>query len=272
MPIPCHSHNDYWRHVPLYDALAAGCTGVEADVWLTDTDTDLLVGHSHGSLTAARSLRSLYIDPLVSILSHQNQATNVTRDITPSTINGVFDTSPNTSLVLLIDIKTDGAATFPKVLEQLEPLRSQGWLTYFNGSIVPGPITVVGTGNTPFDLIIANSTYRDIFFDAPLDQLWGEQAPANATLYTNQNSLYASVSMQKEIGNPWLGALSPQQVNIIRGQIRGAREHGLKARYWDTPSWPVGVRDHIWDVLEKEGVGMLSVDDLQDASKRNWGA
>ena len=26
-PIPCHPHNDYWRKVPLYDALAAGCTG-----------------------------------------------------------------------------------------------------------------------------------------------------------------------------------------------------------------------------------------------------
>ena len=31
-PIPCHSHNDYWRRVPLYDALRWGCTGVEADV------------------------------------------------------------------------------------------------------------------------------------------------------------------------------------------------------------------------------------------------
>ncbi|KAJ8105032.1 hypothetical protein OPT61_g10427 [Boeremia exigua] len=34
-PIPCHSHNDYWRRVPLYDALRWGCTGVEADVWLS---------------------------------------------------------------------------------------------------------------------------------------------------------------------------------------------------------------------------------------------
>ena len=37
-PIPCHSHNDYWRRVPLYDALRWGCTGVEADVWLFDED------------------------------------------------------------------------------------------------------------------------------------------------------------------------------------------------------------------------------------------
>jgi hypothetical protein len=34
VPVGCHSHNDYWRRVPLYSALQAGCIGVEADVWL----------------------------------------------------------------------------------------------------------------------------------------------------------------------------------------------------------------------------------------------
>ena len=33
-PFMCHSHNDYWRREPLYQAIHAGCTGVEADVWL----------------------------------------------------------------------------------------------------------------------------------------------------------------------------------------------------------------------------------------------
>lgn len=32
-PINCHSHNDYTRRVPLFDALRWGCTSVEADVW-----------------------------------------------------------------------------------------------------------------------------------------------------------------------------------------------------------------------------------------------
>ena len=29
VPLKCHSHNDYWRRVPLYQALHAGCTSVE---------------------------------------------------------------------------------------------------------------------------------------------------------------------------------------------------------------------------------------------------
>lgn len=286
-PIPCHSHNDYWRHVPLYDALAAGCTSVEADVWLSDND--LFVGHSQKSLTQNRTLESLYIDPIVSILSNQNTPSQVTTtnetsssSASPSTadLNGVFDASPKTALTLLIDMKTDGASTFPAVLEHLEPFRSRGWLTHFNGSaVVPGLITVVGTGNTPFDLLVANTTYRDIFYDAPLEELWGDDpTPITeyetlliGTKYTAENSYYASVSFQEEIGNLWHGMLTPQQVLRIRGQVRGAEGRGLKARYWDTPAWPVGRRDHVWDVLMREGVGALNVDDLEAAKNRKWG-
>ena len=118
IPIPCHSHNDYWRKVPLYDALAAGCTGVEADVWLKDND--LLVGHSTSSLTSTRSLRSLYIDPLTSILSHQNPPPASQNTTTPTNsttsgapVNGIFETNPVASLTLLIDVKSDGATTLP---------------------------------------------------------------------------------------------------------------------------------------------------------------
>ena len=293
IPIPCHSHNDYWRHVPLYSALAAGCTSVEADVWLSDAD--LFVGHSEQSLTKERTLTSLYIDPIMSILSIQNTPNQkvTTNPTSPSSTssstaspNGVFETSPQTPLIFLIDIKTDGASTFPTVLNQLEPLRSRGWLTHFNGTaVIPGPVTVVGTGNTPFDLLTSNSTYRDIFYDAPLQELWGDDPKTTTTIpttpygeqlllaerYTVENSYYASVSFQAEIGTLWHGTLTPQQVLKIRGQVKGATERGLKARYWETPAWPVGRRDHVWDVLMREDVGSLNVDDLEAAKERNWG-
>ena len=79
------------------------------------------------------------------------------------------------------------------------------------------------------------------------------------------------MSFQEEIGTLWHGMLTPQQVLKISGQVKGAEERGLKARYWDTPGWPVGSRDHVWDVLMTEGVGMLNVDDLEAAKERNWG-
>lgn len=80
IPVGCHSHNDYWRRVPLFSALQAGCVGVEADVWFIDQDhqdhpRDLYVGHTTSSLTPQRTLRSMYVDPLVNLLDRQNPIT-----------------------------------------------------------------------------------------------------------------------------------------------------------------------------------------------------
>ncbi|KAL8930570.1 MAG: hypothetical protein Q9208_000440 [Pyrenodesmia sp. 3 TL-2023] len=172
LPIPLHSHNDYWRRVPLYSAVEVGCISVEADVWLFDEQ--LYVGHSLASLTPNRTLASLYVDPLVRILENQNPATRF-HPQGNSTHHGVFDTDPEQSLTLLIDFKTSGTVLFPHIVSALEPLRSRGYLSHRNGSaIVSRPIIVVGTGNTPFNLVdsAGSNPHHDIFFDAPLEVMW----------------------------------------------------------------------------------------------------
>ncbi|OOQ84942.1 hypothetical protein PEBR_28359 [Penicillium brasilianum] len=296
IPVGCHSHNDYWRRVPLFSALQAGCIGVEADVWLFDEE--LYVGHTRSALTKRRTLQSLYVDPLVRILDRQNPVTPFQRTI-DSPPHGVFDTDPGQSLVLLIDFKTDGAATWPAVVKGLAPLRDRGYLTFFDGrDIIPGPVTVVGTGNTPFDLLTANTTYRDIFFDAPLDTLIddlgldrgqvgtyvspvkrstgmgqglsGMPDSINAHTFNITNSYYASVDFKKAVGFPWPFHFTETQMETIRRQVRIAHSHGLKVRYWGLPSWPISLRNHIWRILLQEGVDMLNVDDLVAATKGDW--
>lgn len=296
IPVGCHSHNDYWRRVPLFSALKAGCIGVEADVWLFDEE--LYVGHTRSSLTKRRTLRSLYVEPLVRILDLQNPVTSFQREI-DSPPHGVFDTDPGQSLILLIDFKTDGAATWPAVVKELAPLRDRGYLTFFNGrDIVPGPVTVVGTGNTPFDLLTANTTYRDIFFDAPLDKLLDDTSlgrgqvgnhissvkrstglgqglsgmpdSINAHTFNITNSYYASVSFKNAVGFPWPFHFTESQMDLIRRQVRIAHSHGLKVRYWGLPGWPRSLRNHIWRILVQEGVDMLNVDDLAAATRGEW--
>jgi len=258
-PVRCHSHNDYWRKVPLFSALYAGCTGVEVDLWLRNGD--LLVGHDEASLQPDRTFQSLYVNPLVEILTRQNPHTAYYN----GSYNGVFDTDPSQTLVLLIDLKSDGAETWPLVMKQLAPLRERGWLSYYtNGRFVEGPVTVVGTGNTPFSQIVQNATYRDAFFDAPLDQLENSK-------YDLSNSYYASVSFWKAIGMVlWRGTPNESQMRSIRRHIREAHKRGLKARYWKLPSWPVHVRNNIWEVLIREGIDMLNVDDLEAAARQDW--
>lgn len=87
-------------------------------------------------------------------------------------LDGIFDVDPTQTFVLLIDFKTSGSALWWQLTEQLAPLREKGYLTHFNSiGVVERPITVVGTGNAPFDFLTANETYRDLFFDAPSEDI-----------------------------------------------------------------------------------------------------
>lgn len=255
-PIPCHSHNDYWRSIPLFEALAAGCTGVEADIWLNDKagSEDLLVGHSLRSLRNDRTLQSLYIKPIITILEYQNNFSTAPEEGIKK-FNGVFQSSPNTILTLLLDFKSDGVKLWPSANQQLEALRSKNWLTYWSNStrkINWRPIIVVATGNAPFDLLVSNNTYRDVFYDAPLNDISNPK-------YDSTNSYYASASMGT-LGKIWLWRFSSIKLGKIKTQIAAANKKTLKARYWDTPSWPVSFREYIWGILVENEVGVLNVD------------
>ncbi|KAL0944155.1 uncharacterized protein CTRU02_202042 [Colletotrichum truncatum] len=260
VPIPCHSHNDYWRRRPVFSALQAGCIGIEADVWLYGTD--LFVGHDKWSLRERNTFASLYVDPLVRLLEERNSDFDNTTEQRP---RGIYESNPDQTLVLLVDLKTSGAETWPQVVHQLEPLRERGWLsTVIDGKVSYGPITVVGTGNTPFEMVVENATYRDTFFDAPLTKLGSHN-------FNPTNSYYTSVSFKKAIGTVWFGDLSEVQLGKLKAQIKQAHLRGLKVRYWDLPAWPISIRNHIWEILVREGVDILNVDDLKGARKE-WNA
>ena len=308
-PIACHSHNDYWRPRPLFTALENGCSSVEADVWLS-SDGEVLVGHTPASLSSDRTLATMYIDPILEILDHANpQAVGVGRHAsevqrTTQSKNGVFETASKTSLILLIDFKNKNRehGLWPAVQSQLDPLRRKGYLSYFNGTAVTkGPVTVVVSGNAPFGRVVENVHYRDIFFDAPLNLMSSVNVdrhhvalpyernalspledssttpdtvspfPTNPTAYNTTNSFYASVSFKSSIGYPVRSRLTRTQMTLLRSQIRGAHEQGLKVRYWGVPCWPVGVRNYLWRVMVREGVDFLSVDDVRALAKDNWG-
>lgn len=325
-PVRCHSHNDYGRNAPLFDAIAAGCPSVEADVW--HQYHDLHVGHRQFQLHADRTLRTLYLDPLIEMIEKQNvlQSCDLIDDCSASwspgqPIAGVFNSDPSQPLVLLIDFKSSAEPTWRELQAQLMPLRERNLTTYFNGTdVVRGPVVIVATGNAPFDTIASSNRYRDVFYDAPLETLadtsstWPNPNRANngvrqgtdqtdvavevstngqdsalkipdsnsdsdslsyafdsqAFHYNISNSYYASANFVRAVGRVWGSRLSQEQLQLIRAQVRGAHQLGLKVRYWGVPSWPIGLRNHIWHILIREGVDVLSVDDLRQATTWDW--
>ncbi|KAF5521956.1 Altered inheritance of mitochondria protein 6-like protein [Colletotrichum aenigma] len=272
-PAHCHSHNDYWRPVPLFSALSVGCIGIEADVWLKDGD--LLVGHDTPSLSPTRTLKSLYLDPLEEILDAQNRKVTERN----ATKRGVFSLQDDAQIILLIDVKTDAKETWPVVLRQLEPLREKQYLTSHNSSAssdakthLAAPLIVVGTGNLDMATLVANHTdatttyheYHDTFLDAPLNDL-----PTTKTNYNTTNSVYASASFKQAIGSVRLG-FSRTQREKLRSQVQAAKSLGLQPRYWDIPDWPLKYRDYIWTELRAEGVEILSVDNVKHVTGGVW--
>ena len=277
VPVQCHSHNDYWHRVPLYEGLAAGCVSTEADIWVgstTNGHADLFIGHDRRSLSPSRTLQSLYLRPLSDILTQQNSASSDylssladAPGSVPSWPVGVFTTAPNVSLVLLLDFKTTSNATWDTLIEQLDTLRGKGWLTFWTPTegIVERPLTIVASGAAPFDAIIRNVTYRDVFYDSPLTQLSDVNMP-----FSSNNSYYASVSLQEAVGRMVFPNIKGGQRSRVAQQVKRARELGLKSRYWDTPSWPIGWRNRIWGFLIEEGVSMLNLDDLTAGARWDW--
>ncbi|KAI1819336.1 hypothetical protein F4861DRAFT_527387 [Xylaria intraflava] len=239
LPTSCHSHNDYDRDIPVFQALAAGCIGMEADVWLFDGD--VIIGHILP--TIGRTLRAQYVNPLKNIIDH----------------NGgyVYKARPNQTLVLLVDFKTSDSGTLDAVVTALEPLRQAGYLSRLeNGALVKKAVIVVASGNAPFDRISTGDGVpdRDIFYDANLGDLSG----AN---YTSQNSYVASADFQAVVGNPSDPTLTADETATIQDQVGQAHAKGLVVRYWNLPG------EYLWEPLAALGVDLLNADDMYNTAR-----
>ncbi|KIW05247.1 hypothetical protein, variant [Verruconis gallopava] len=211
-----------------------------------------------------RTLESLYLDPLMSILQAQNQKLRQINSSAP--FIGVFDDQPQESLVLLLDFKTNPEQALPAVLDRLRRFEDAKYLTRWNGSnLVQGPITIVASGFMSWRPDLQNQTHGIVFLDAPLDDLADERAT-----YDISNSFYASAPLRPLVGRIGLWGMSRAQYNKVVGLVKHAHERGLKPRFWGTPSWPMMRRDEVWKQLVRAGVGMLNVDDIRSASLWNW--
>ncbi|VUC37844.1 unnamed protein product [Clonostachys rosea] len=257
LPVSCHSHNDYWRERPLFSALEAGCVGVEADVWAYNDE--LFVSHGLGTMVPNRTLKSMYLNPLI----QQLEGTVTSLPALPATApGGLYKSRPTQTLVLLVDFKSHPERTWSLLMRELEPLRRSAFLTtYVGNQKIIRPITVVVTGDIPEHVLDQDDSAapRDVFLDAPLSNV-------QSGLYDAANCHWASMSLAKLVGRVSSSGLNSLQLDKIRSRVRSAHDHGLQVRFWKLPTWPIGLRNKIWASLQKEGVDILNTDDLQNAA------
>lgn len=178
----------------------------------------------------------------------------------------MFDEDYHQTLYFFIDLKTSGPETWEAVLSALEPLRSEGYLSTYDGiNFLSGPVTVIGTGNTPLSLV-QNAVPRWAFYDAPLARL-NEEAFSNVTRF---DAPIASTNFEAAIGKIRKAALSEEQLEALRTQVKSAHDKGIKVRYWNEPRWPVSTRNAIWRAMWDEGVDLLNADDVAAAAQMEF--
>lgn len=230
-PLPqAHAHNDYHHERPLLDALAQGFCSVEADIFLVDGK--LLVGHLPRELVRERTLESLYLVPLAErVRAHGGR---------------VFPDGP--SVTLLIDIKTNGSATW-RVLHNSLSQYGEMLTRVENGRVVEGAVTVVVSGDRPFEQV-AETSPRYAGLDGRLSDVDTEMP----------------VHLMPLISDHWFrhfrwngeGPMSEEEREKLQGIVKQVHASGRRLRFWATPD-----NRSMWGELHAAGVDLINTDDLE---------
>lgn len=224
-----HAHNDYEHSRPLLDALEMGFCSVEADVHLVEGR--LLVAHDRWRVKPERTLEALYLEPL-----RTRVATNGGR---------VFAAGP--TFWLLVDFKSDGAATWPvfkAVLERYRPMLS----VYEPTRLRTNAVTVLVSGNVPRDLISAEPERLAAIDGRPAD-LEANSAPSLVP--------WVSESWGRLFAWRGSGPLPEEEQTRLREFVTRAHAQRRWVRFWGAPDF-----EAVWRVQWEAGVDLINTDRL----------
>jgi alkaline phosphatase len=219
-----HAHNDYHNDIPFYRAYEKGFGSIEADVFAVDGQ--LMVAHDKKDITPDRSLKILYINPLVEKFKHDK-----TRE-----------------LRLLIEIKGDYKEILPLVIKELDPLKE-----YFSYAGHPGRLSIVMTGAVPpgSQMVIYPQW---LSFD--VDHLDG------FTPSEWKRIGMVSIPFSKYVRWNGKGVLTHADISKVKGAIDSVHNAGKIIRFYETPdtksSWLALIR------LGVDVIGTDHVEELGD--------
>jgi hypothetical protein len=226
-----HAHNDYEHKRPLFDALDHGFCSIEADIFLVKDQ--LLVGHMVNDLTPARTLQSLYLDPL--------------RERIRANGGRVYASGP--TIFLLIDVKTEAKSTYAavdKVLAQYADILS----VTRKGKWEANAVTAVVSGNRA-PQVMAEQEVRFAGYDGRLTDL----------------DVTVSAELMPWISDRWglhfrwqgEGPMPEAEKAKLLSIVRKTHQHGRLLRFWATPERPA-----IWRELRAAGVDLINTDKLPE--------
>jgi alkaline phosphatase len=205
-----HAHNDYEHPIPFYTAYNAGFGSIEADVF--PVNGVLVVAHSKPDIKPRRTLKTLYLEPLLKELSADRSR----------------------RVALLVDIKEDYKTALALLVQELEPLGE-----YLSANEKANRLTIRISGTRP-----PPEEYKNypsfIFFD---DDLRLRHTP-------DQWNRVDLVSLPFTKITAWKGEddISRKDKKAVRHIIDSVHSVGKPIRFWAAPdtesSWKLQMKLH----------------------------
>ncbi len=218
-----HSHNDYERSMPFYEAASLRFGSIEADIHLKDGI--LYVAHDEKDIKPERTLEALYIKPVLRQFS----------------LNNDKPYPGNEPMQLLIDVKTAAVPTIKALQQLLQPYHH-----YFDRTQYPNAVRIVLSGNLP-DMNTWSEYDNMFWFDGRPDSTY---TPAAA-------KRIAMLSMDFEKYSKWngKGTLTPAEFKAVKQVVDKAHEQGFNFRFWGAPD-----SRSAWYKLMDLGVDVIGTD------------
>lgn len=223
------AHRDSAHLRPVSDALDAGFTALEVDVWLRGGQ--LLVGHDETELRPDRTLADCYLRPLAA-------------------------RAGGWPVTLVVDVKTAAAPTY-RALDELLRDHTPLLTRWRYGRCTPGPLTVLVSGERAVRALTAAPDRL-----AALDGRSGDLLPGAGPRGGAALRPVVSADWGKTVGWAGEGPLPRARRTLLAAMVRRAHARQRRLRFWATPDSPGPARIAVWDLLLDSGVDLINTDDL----------
>ncbi|MDR2919966.1 MAG: phosphatidylinositol-specific phospholipase C/glycerophosphodiester phosphodiesterase family protein [Tannerella sp.] len=223
--IKIHSHNDYRQRMPFYQAYAQQLVSIEADIFATEKDNELLVAHDKQELSEAPTIDETYLQPLVHLYI-QNK--------------GRVWKNSEQLLILLVDLKTPVVPTLNHLINKL-----QQYPEVFDPTVNPYAVRVVISGNRPDP--------EEFTSYPPLISFDGSE-----TSYTSsQLERISMISLNLQNYSSWngVGTIKPDELEKLKATIDAVHALNKPIRFWGTPDGATA-----WSTFYSMGVDYINTD------------
>ncbi|HTE25487.1 PI-PLC domain-containing protein [Flavitalea sp.] len=220
-----HAHNDYEKPEPLFNAIREKAFAIEADVYLVNGQ--LAVAHDRKDIDSARTLTSLYLKPIDSMMRAHKGFVTADKDYQP---------------VLVVDIKADGE----KVLAELVRLII-AYPRIFDGSAHQKPLYILVSGDR-----------------GPIAK-WKEY-PASVRFDGRPTELYDTAALSKvvTVSESYGKYYRDNKLNKDSLIAMIGRAHSQKklVRLWGAPDFPA-----TWTAFQSLGIDIINTDKVTECRR-----